>query len=108
MANVNRPQGFKPIRHLNGSMYNGQMNLYFIPPSDANAYAVGDMVTIVGTTNSTDLYALGVPIVTLTPMAVMSGLVTHQISCMKRRSAVLPGLQLLRISLLLLVPTMLT
>ena len=53
MANINRPNGFRPVRHLNGSMYNGQGNLYYIPSSDANAYAVGDLVTLVGTTNST-------------------------------------------------------
>ncbi len=63
MANVNRPNGFKPVRHMNGSQYNGQSNLYFIPSTDANAYAVGDLVAFVGTTNSTDPYAVGVPIV---------------------------------------------
>lgn len=63
MANINRPNGFKPVRHLDGSMYNGQTQLFFIPSTDGNAYAVGDLVTFVGTTNSTDLYALGVPIV---------------------------------------------
>ena len=63
MANINRPFGFKPVRHIDGSKYNGQSQLYFIPSTDANAYAVGDLVTFVGTTNSTDNYALGVPIV---------------------------------------------
>jgi hypothetical protein len=51
-------------------MYNGQSNLYYIPSTDANAYAVGDLVTFVGTTNSTvsNIYGvnqqIGVPIVT--------------------------------------------
>ena len=63
MANINRPFGFKPVRHIDGSKYNGQSQLYFIPSTDATAYAVGDLVTFVGTTNSTDSYALGVPIV---------------------------------------------
>jgi len=69
MANINRPNGFRPVRHLNGSMYNGQGNLYYIPSTDANAYAVGDLVTLVGTTNSTvsNVYGvnqqIGVPIV---------------------------------------------
>jgi len=64
VANINRPTGFKPVRQLDGSPYNGASQLYFIATSDANAYAVGDLVTQVGTTNSSDLYALGVPIVT--------------------------------------------
>lgn len=69
MANVNRPNGFRPVRHLNGSMFNGQVNLYYIPSTDANAYAVGDLVTFVGTTSSTvsNLWPnqpIGVPIVT--------------------------------------------
>jgi hypothetical protein len=69
MANINRPNGFRPIRHLNGSMYNGQANLYYIPSTDSNAYAVGDLVAFVGTTNSTvsNIYGvnqqIGVPIV---------------------------------------------
>jgi len=69
MANVNRPQGFKPVRHLNGSKFNGQSNLYYIPSTDSNAYAVGDLVTFVGTTSSTvsqiwPNYPVGIPIVT--------------------------------------------
>ena len=69
MANINRPQGFKPIRHLNGSQFNGQTELFYIPSTDSNAYAVGDLVTFVGTTNSTvsNIYGtnqqIGVPIV---------------------------------------------
>lgn len=68
MANVNRPNGFRPVRHLNGSMYNGQSNLYFIPSTDSNTYAVGDLVVFVGTTSSTvsqiwPNYPVGLPIV---------------------------------------------
>jgi len=68
MANVNRPAGFRPVRHMNGSMYNGQSNLYYIPSTDANTYAVGDLVAYVGTTSSTvspiwSNYPVGIPIV---------------------------------------------
>jgi hypothetical protein len=71
MANINRPLGFRPVRHLNGSAWNGQVNLYYIPSTDANAYAVGDFVTYVGTTVNSDTgntsgaiaYAPGTPIV---------------------------------------------
>jgi hypothetical protein len=69
MANINRPNGFRPARHLNGSAFTGASNLYYIPSTDANAYAVGDLVSLVGTTSSTvsNLWPnqpVGVPIVT--------------------------------------------
>jgi len=48
MANVNAPKGFVPVRHLNGSPYNGQFELFLIPSSDATAVFVGDIVKIAG------------------------------------------------------------
>ena len=30
MANVDRPNGFKPVRHLNGMPWNGQTNKYYV------------------------------------------------------------------------------
>lgn len=41
MANVNRPNGFRPVKHLNGSPYNGQFNLYF---SITDNLFLGDIV----------------------------------------------------------------
>ena len=35
MANVARLGGFTPVKHLNGSPYNGQFNLYEIVAGDA-------------------------------------------------------------------------
>jgi hypothetical protein len=48
MANVNAPKGFVPVRHLNGSAYNGQFELFLVPSSDATAVFVGDIVKIAG------------------------------------------------------------
>lgn len=45
MANVDRVNGFKPIRHLNGSPYNGAVTTYNNP--GATVY-VGDPVKLVG------------------------------------------------------------
>lgn len=36
--------GFRPVRHLNGSKYNGQVNRYMISASDTAATNVGDFV----------------------------------------------------------------
>ena len=49
MANVSRINGFKPVKHLNGSPYNGQVNMYQIDATDATIIAVGDLVKLDGT-----------------------------------------------------------
>lgn len=47
MANRNAPQGLRPVKHIGGSEWNSQANLYFIPSTDTNAYFVGDAVVSV-------------------------------------------------------------
>ena len=61
MANLNKPAGLSLVRHLVGNAGYGQMNEYFIPSSDTNAYAIGDPVKTL--TNAAD--ANGVSAVTL-------------------------------------------
>ena len=39
-------KGFRPVKHLNGSPYNGQINRYMISASDAQATNVGDLVQL--------------------------------------------------------------
>lgn len=48
MANVSRPNGFKPVKHRNGSPYNGQATLYYIPSTDGTAVYIGDAVKLAG------------------------------------------------------------
>lgn len=48
MANIDAPKGFVPIRHLNGSPWNGQTRVFLIPSTDATAVFVGDLVRIAG------------------------------------------------------------
>lgn len=48
MANIDAPKGFVPIRHLNGSPWNGQTRAFLIPSTDATAVFVGDLVKIAG------------------------------------------------------------
>lgn len=59
MANVNRPQGLQPYRSLGYD--NGSVNVYYIPSTDTNAYAIGDPVA----TNSGAADSNGVSSVTL-------------------------------------------
>ncbi len=45
MANTSRVNGFKPVKHMNGSPYNGQANIYEASASDTIPMFVGDLVT---------------------------------------------------------------
>lgn len=47
MANTSRVCGFKVVKHLNGSPYNGQANLYYVA-SAADEILVGDVVKLGG------------------------------------------------------------
>ena len=47
MANLNAPVGLKPVKHLDGSSWNQQVTLYYVPSSDTNAYFIGDVVVSV-------------------------------------------------------------
>lgn len=52
MANINAPSGLTPVRYKNGSPWNGQATMYCIPASDANAYAIGDPLTLAGSADA--------------------------------------------------------
>lgn len=52
MANANKPIGFRPVKHLNGSPYNGQANLYYVAAGEANNIAIGDLVKLSGTSDA--------------------------------------------------------
>jgi hypothetical protein len=57
MANTSRVNGFRPVKHLNGSPYNGQFNLYTLLAADATATFVGDLVKLSGTADASGAYA---------------------------------------------------
>lgn len=46
MANVSRVNGFRPVKHLNGSPYNGQANIYEVPAGEAIPVYIGDLVKL--------------------------------------------------------------
>lgn len=48
MANVSRPSGFKPLRHLNGSAWNGQVQVFLLDSGDGTATFIGDAVKCAG------------------------------------------------------------
>lgn len=46
MANISRVNGLRPVRHIDGSPWNGQVEKYFIAASDAVATFNGDLMTL--------------------------------------------------------------
>jgi hypothetical protein len=56
MANVDRPNGFKPVKHLSGAPYNGQARKYMVSSSETVALAIGDLVKL-SDSAATDGYA---------------------------------------------------
>lgn len=52
MANVSRINGFRPVKHLNGSPFNGQVNKYNTTTGDATSLFIGDVAVIQGTADA--------------------------------------------------------
>lgn len=52
MANVDAPRGLRPVKHLDGSPYNGAANLYYVPSSDSTAIFLGDAVKSAGSADA--------------------------------------------------------
>ena len=59
MPNTSRISGFRPVKHVTGSAYTGQGNIYAVQAADATALFVGDPVALDGNAN-----AAGIPSVT--------------------------------------------
>ena len=52
--------GFRPVKHLNGSPYNGQINRYMISVSDSQVTNVGDLVQLSDNAALVDTAGVGV------------------------------------------------
>lgn len=52
MANVSRVNGLRPVKHVDGSPWNGQLNKYFVPATDSTAIYQGDLVKLGGAVDS--------------------------------------------------------
>src|SRR5512137_2452460 len=53
------PNGFTPVRHLNGSPWNGNVSYYLVPSGDSTAIYVGDLVKHGGTSGAAGLVVNG-------------------------------------------------
>lgn len=60
MANIDKPQGLKPVKMADGSDYTGASAIpCFVPSSDSTALYIGDPVIVTGDGNSADVGASG-------------------------------------------------
>lgn len=48
MPNVDRPNGFRPVMHGDGTPWNGKTNMYYVTAGDSTAIYVGDVVKLAG------------------------------------------------------------
>lgn len=55
MANTAGPFGLRPVRHVDGSPWNGALRHYYIPATDNTALFKGDPVVIVGDSNDNEI-----------------------------------------------------
>jgi hypothetical protein len=69
--------GFRPVKHLNGSAYNGQANMYVV---GANVTLVpGDVVTVEGTGHSSGLATVTIGTAAAIPVGVVVGVVNTKL-----------------------------
>lgn len=52
MANVSRINGFRPVKHTDGSPYSGQQNRYFVTTGYGTSIFVGDLVVLSGSADA--------------------------------------------------------
>lgn len=75
MANVNRPNGLKPVSYLNGAPYNGQARMYSVASGNGTALYVGDPVTLSGTADATGLAGVSIGVAGAAIIGVIVGIV---------------------------------
>lgn len=73
MANTSRINGFRPVKHTNGSPYNGQANLYYVA-SAADEILVGDVVKISGSADANGIQGADLCGASDVPVGVVVGI----------------------------------
>jgi hypothetical protein len=70
MANTDRAFGMRPVKHLDGSPWNGQVSTYYVPASDGTAIYVGDPVKSGGTSGAAGTVVYGMSVEGMATVAV--------------------------------------
>jgi len=77
MANTSRIKGFSPVKHLNGSAYNGQANLYYVA-SAADEILVGDVVKVSGSADTNGIQGADLAGASDVPVGVVVGIMNSK------------------------------
>jgi hypothetical protein len=72
MPNTSRISGFRPVKHLNGSPYSGQANIYYVA-SAADEILVNDVVKLGGTTDANGIPTADLCGATDVPIGIVVG-----------------------------------
>lgn len=72
MANTSKINGFTPVKHTNGSPYNGQTNLYYIA-SAADEMFVGDVVKLAGSADANGIATVDLAAASDVPVGIVVG-----------------------------------
>src|SRR3990167_465063 len=62
MANTDRAFGLRPVQHLDGSPWNGKVNMYLVPSTDGNTMFVGDPVVSAGSSGAAGTVVNGIDV----------------------------------------------
>ncbi len=73
MPNVSRISGFRPVKHLNGSPYNGQANIYYVA-SAADEILVNDVVKLGGSADANGIPTADLCGATDVPIGIVVGI----------------------------------
>ena len=74
MANANTPRGLSPVGTITGAAYNEQGRLYAIANDGTNTYAIGDIVKVAGSSDTTGIPYVTKAATTDTPVGVIVGI----------------------------------
>lgn len=78
MANTSRINGFKVVKHNNGSPYNGQSNLYYVA-SAADEILVGDVVKLATSADANGIPGADLCGATDVPLGIIIGIVNTKL-----------------------------
>lgn len=78
MANTSRINGFKVVKHTNGSAYNGQANLYYVS-SATDEILVGDVVKLAGSSDASGIASVDLCGAAEVPVGIVVGLVNPKL-----------------------------
>lgn len=77
MANTSRINGFKPVKHFNGSPYNGQTTLYYVAAA-SDEILVGDVAKLAGSADANGIPSAELCGATDVPIGIVVGILTSK------------------------------